>query len=139
VSLRRITAKPYKLVPTERQRLLALTIAIGGVCGLAAVAFHVAIRLVSGVPVDAAMSAPGHFWILWTVVTPARAVHEVVDREALHDPRDRGAHPPVSAGQKTQDRYEQAGRIQRVREESLAERAHGLAEAVVRRYTAVTQ
>src|SRR5215468_7859892 len=59
-----------RLVPTERQRLFGLTIAIGGVCGLAAVAFHVAIERVSARSVELAMAAAGQAWIGWTLAVP---------------------------------------------------------------------
>jgi CIC family chloride channel protein len=65
-----LTAK-QRLVPTERQRLFGLTIAIGGVCGLAAVAFHIAIDQVSALTIDRAMAAAGHAWIGWTLAVPA--------------------------------------------------------------------
>jgi CIC family chloride channel protein len=65
-----LTAK-QRLVPTERQRLFGLTIAIGGVCGLAAVAFHIAIDRVSGRTIERAMAAGGHAWIWWTLAVPA--------------------------------------------------------------------
>jgi len=58
-------------VPNERQRLLALTIAAGGICGLAAVAFHVSAQRLYGLLIDRATAAPGHAWIWWTILTPA--------------------------------------------------------------------
>jgi CIC family chloride channel protein len=63
-------AAKQRLVPTERQRLFWLTIAIGGVCGLAAVAFHVAIQYVSEHTIERAMAAAGNGWIGWTLVVP---------------------------------------------------------------------
>ncbi len=59
-----------KLAPAERHRLFALTIVIGGVCGLAAVAFHSAIHGAELLMIDPALSAPGHSWIFWTIATP---------------------------------------------------------------------
>ena len=59
-----------RFAPTEAQRLFVLTIVIGVVCGLAAVAFHVSIALASKALIDQAMSAPGQTWIGWTLVTP---------------------------------------------------------------------
>jgi CIC family chloride channel protein len=59
-----------RLAPTEAQRLFLLTIVIGVVCGLAAVAFHIAITLTSHALIDQAMSAPGRSWIGWTLATP---------------------------------------------------------------------
>ena len=63
-------AAKQRLVPSERQRLFGLTIAIGGVCGLAAVAFHVAIQYVSAHTIERAMVAAGGAWIGWTLVVP---------------------------------------------------------------------
>lgn len=60
-----------RLAPTERQRLLALTIISGGLCGLAAVAFHVGIDKASALLIDRAASAPHHSWIYLTILTPA--------------------------------------------------------------------
>jgi CIC family chloride channel protein len=54
----------------ERQRLFAVTVAIGGVCGLAAVGFHLAVGLLSRVAVERALAAPGRSWMVWTVATP---------------------------------------------------------------------
>jgi CIC family chloride channel protein len=56
--------------PTEAQRLFVLTLVIGVLCGLAAVAFHVAITLAQHLLIDRAMAAPGHSWIGWTLATP---------------------------------------------------------------------
>lgn len=66
----RLSAAINRLVPTERQRLLALTILSGGLCGLAAVAFHVGIVKASALLIDRAASAPHHWWILLTIVSP---------------------------------------------------------------------
>lgn len=59
-----------RLVPSEAQRLFALTIVIGVLCGLAAVAFHFAIRIAEGLLIENAMTAPGVSWIPLTIVTP---------------------------------------------------------------------
>jgi CIC family chloride channel protein len=59
-----------RLVPTERQRLFGLTIAIGGVCGLAAVAFHLAIQYVADATIERGMVAAGDRWIGWTLAIP---------------------------------------------------------------------
>jgi CIC family chloride channel protein len=58
-----------RLVPTERQRVLALTIIAGALCGLAAVAFHVGIDKVETLLMDRALRAP--HWIYLTMLTPA--------------------------------------------------------------------
>ncbi len=62
-------------LPTERQRLLAFTILAGGLCGFAAVAFHISVAFVESQLIEratAGATAPGHHaWILWTILTPA--------------------------------------------------------------------
>jgi len=60
-----------RIMPTERQRLLALTILSGGLCGLAAVAFHVGIVKASALLIDRAEAAHGHWWIFLTILSPA--------------------------------------------------------------------
>jgi CIC family chloride channel protein len=60
-----------RLAPTEAQRLFLLTITIGAVCGLAAVAFHLSIAFVESRLIDRALDAPGHQWVAWTLLTPA--------------------------------------------------------------------
>jgi CIC family chloride channel protein len=57
--------------PTERQRLFGLTIAIGGVCGLVAVAFHQSIRWVEKLTIERAFRAPGDAWIVWVTLVPS--------------------------------------------------------------------
>jgi CIC family chloride channel protein len=59
-----------RLVPTERQRLLVLTILSGGLCGMVAVAFHVGIDKASLLLIDRAASAPHHSWIYLTILCP---------------------------------------------------------------------
>jgi chloride channel protein, CIC family len=59
-----------RAVPNRRQQLFVLTVIIGGVCGLAAVAFHLLIELVSRVTIDPALAAPGRTWIWWTLLVP---------------------------------------------------------------------
>jgi CIC family chloride channel protein len=58
-------------MPSERQRLLAVTIVAGGLCGLAAVAFHSSIMWLEVMLIERANSAPGHSWIWWTILSPA--------------------------------------------------------------------
>jgi chloride channel protein, CIC family len=59
-----------RALPSEQRRVFALTILIGVLCGLAAVAFHLSIRYAEGQLIDRAMKAPGHAWVWWTVLTP---------------------------------------------------------------------
>lgn len=60
-----------RLTPTERQRLLLLTILSGGLCGLAAVSFHLGIDRFETLFINRALAAPNSAWIYWTIVTPA--------------------------------------------------------------------
>lgn len=60
-----------RFAPTEGQRLFALTVVLGGICGLAAVAFHLLIDLISRAAIDRALDAPGHAWIPLTLAVPA--------------------------------------------------------------------
>jgi len=78
MNLRVATALYDKLVawlmgqmPTERQRLLAVTLLAGGLCGLAAVAFHLTIGLFESLLIERANGAGGNRWIWWTILTPA--------------------------------------------------------------------
>jgi chloride channel protein, CIC family len=67
----RLDSLLLRLTPTERQRLLVLTILSGGLCGLAAVSFHVGIGKVEALLIDRALAAPHFSWIYWTILTPA--------------------------------------------------------------------
>ena len=67
----RLFAWLMRRIPGERQRLLAVTIIAGGLCGLAAVAFHLSIGWAEMLMIDRANAAPGHSWIWWTILTPA--------------------------------------------------------------------
>jgi CIC family chloride channel protein len=67
----RLYAWLLRRMPTERQRMLAITILAGGLCGLAAVAFHLSILGLEILLINRANSAPGHSWIWWTILCPA--------------------------------------------------------------------
>jgi CIC family chloride channel protein len=58
-------------MPSEQQRLLAVTILAGGLCGLAAVAFHLSILWAETLFIDRANAAPGNSWVWWTILSPA--------------------------------------------------------------------
>lgn len=60
-----------RFTPTEQQRLFGLTIAIGGICGLVAVAFHQSIRAVETLTIDRAYASAGDSWIAWVILVPA--------------------------------------------------------------------
>ena len=68
--LARLASLASRFVPGGRQRLFALTVFIGAACGLAAVAFHLLIELVSRLAIDPALAAPGRSWIWWTLLVP---------------------------------------------------------------------
>jgi len=57
-------------MPSEWQRLLAVTIAAGGICGLAAVAFHLSIIGLETLFINRANFASGHSWIWLTILCP---------------------------------------------------------------------
>jgi chloride channel protein, CIC family len=54
----------------QRQRLLAVTILAGGLCGTAAVAFHLSIGWLEDLMINRANFAHGYTWIFWTILTP---------------------------------------------------------------------
>jgi len=56
VSISKFYAWLLRRMPTERQRLLAVTIVAGGLCGLAAVAFHKSIGWLEALLIDRANS-----------------------------------------------------------------------------------
>ncbi len=55
----------------EAQHLFALTILVGLICGLAAVAFHVAITAAENQMIERAIHVHGPSWMAWTVISPA--------------------------------------------------------------------
>lgn len=59
-----------KLIPSENQRVFGLTIVIGVLCGLAAVAFHLAIRFTEQNLIDRAINSPGYSWVWLTILVP---------------------------------------------------------------------
>src|SRR5262245_17519006 len=58
------------LLPFERQRVLALTVVAGVVCGAAAVAFHLTIKLFESLLIDRAFAAPGAWQIALCLLVP---------------------------------------------------------------------
>ncbi|HET9222676.1 MAG TPA: chloride channel protein, partial [Roseiflexaceae bacterium] len=59
-----------RFVPTERRRVFALTLLIGVLCGLAAVAFHLTIGFLEAHLIDQALAAPAPYWIILTLLVP---------------------------------------------------------------------
>ncbi len=70
VAFERFTRARLAMVPSERQRLFGITIVIGGVCGLAAVAFHESITLLSELTIESALAAGGYKWVALTLLVP---------------------------------------------------------------------
>ncbi|MGI8470006.1 MAG: chloride channel protein [Pyrinomonadaceae bacterium] len=60
-----------RLIPKESQRVFILTLVVGAICGLAAVAFHLSILKVESLLIDNAIAAPNGNWIWLTILTPA--------------------------------------------------------------------
>ncbi len=60
----------YRLLPNESQHLFALTLVVGALCGLIAVAFHLAIRGSERLLIDRALSLPEPWWQVAAVLTP---------------------------------------------------------------------
>lgn len=59
-----------RLLPSESQHLFGLTIVVGIVCGLVAVAFHLSIKAAEALLIGRALQADGDSWMVWTVLTP---------------------------------------------------------------------
>lgn len=59
-----------RFVPRESQRVFILTLVTGAACGLAAVAFHLAIIKTEDLLINAALVAPGYNWAWMTILTP---------------------------------------------------------------------
>lgn len=72
LNLRRLYLLSFELrvAPTEAQRLFALTVALGVLCGFAAVAFHLSIRWCEARLIEPAISASGNAWMFWTIAVP---------------------------------------------------------------------
>lgn len=68
---RGLLAAIARATPSEQQRLFALTLVVGGACGLAAVAFHVAIRFAERAMLARALALPGAASTAAVVLTPA--------------------------------------------------------------------
>lgn len=66
----RLLGGVLRRLQNEQRRLLAFTILAGGLCGLAAVAFHLSIGLLEKLLINRANAATGHSWIFWTILTP---------------------------------------------------------------------
>src|ERR1051326_5154304 len=56
-----------RLVPSENHRVFAVALIAGGLCGLAAVLFHLSIIGTENRLIERAMHAHGHTWIWWTI------------------------------------------------------------------------
>lgn len=67
----KILQTSLRFVPKESQRVFILTLIVGAVCGLAAVAFHLSILKAESFLIDRAIAAPNGNWMWLTVLTPA--------------------------------------------------------------------
>nr|WP_053230496.1 chloride channel protein [Sandaracinus amylolyticus] len=69
----RVVATTLRFAPSEPQRVFALTIAIGAMCGLAAVAFHEAIQLAQELLIERVLRsrATTAWWWVAVAITPA--------------------------------------------------------------------
>lgn len=67
----KILQTSLRFVPKESQRVFILTLVVGAVCGLAAVAFHLSILKAESFLIDQAIDAPNGNWMWLTVLTPA--------------------------------------------------------------------
>lgn len=65
-----LVRQSLRFVPKERHRVFALTIALGVICGLAAVSFHVAIRGAELLMIERALDASGTAFGFWVVACP---------------------------------------------------------------------
>jgi chloride channel protein, CIC family len=71
-----------RVVPSENQRVFLVALVAGGLCGLAAVTFHLGIIATENRLIDRAMTAPGRSWILWTLTVPT--VGSLISGVILH-------------------------------------------------------
>jgi CIC family chloride channel protein len=60
-----------RFVPSERERVYAVMLLVGGLCGLAAVAFHLAIRRGEHLVVERALSFSSPGWVILGIAAPA--------------------------------------------------------------------
>ncbi len=60
-----------RVAVSEPYRVYALTLVIGVVCGLTAVAFHGAIRWASQALIERSLDQPGSAWMVWALLTPS--------------------------------------------------------------------
>ena len=62
--------KSISLLPNESQRVFIITLIVGAVCGIAAVAFHLSILLAESFLIDPAMEASNGNWVWLTILVP---------------------------------------------------------------------
>ncbi|HEX2880254.1 MAG TPA: chloride channel protein [Polyangiaceae bacterium] len=63
-------ASDYSTASSEARQLFLLTILVGCLCGLVAVAFQATIHLLERLLIERALHAEGSTWIFWTLLTP---------------------------------------------------------------------
>jgi CIC family chloride channel protein len=59
-----------RVTPTEQSRVFAVTLIVGGLCGLVAVSFHLAIRFSESMLIERFPVDHGHAWIPWVLGVP---------------------------------------------------------------------
>lgn len=59
-----------KVAPSERRRLFFVTLVVGAIGGVVAVAFHLALRWAEHAMIDRALSLPGWNGVLWSLLVP---------------------------------------------------------------------
>lgn len=59
-----------RLTPTDQSRVFAVTLVAGGLCGLVAVSFHLAIRVAESMLIDRFPVDAGYRWIPWVLLVP---------------------------------------------------------------------
>ncbi len=67
---RKVLQISLRFIPKESQRVFILTLIVGALCGLAAVAFHLSILKAESLLINNALAAPNGNWIWLTVLTP---------------------------------------------------------------------
>lgn len=63
-------ASDYSPPSSEARQIFLLTILVGCLCGLVAVAFQLTIHSLERLLIERALQAPGSTWMIWTLVTP---------------------------------------------------------------------
>ncbi|NUO47651.1 MAG: CBS domain-containing protein [Polyangiaceae bacterium] len=82
-----------RITPTEQQRVLGLTLAVGALCGLVAVSFHASISWCSKAVIERAVALESWHWIAATIIVPTTGAM-IVGAAAARFPNVRGSGIP---------------------------------------------